>query len=232
MINTVRNTVLAILNKDNRGYITPAIFNLYAKQAQLELFNGYMVDYNNEQFLLNNRKHSTGNGDLLRKVNEVIDYFTISTNLSYNFGGGVFDLPTDNYRLTRVNYNGFNLVEPVSHGKALSLVGSNLTAPTTMYPIYTISERTLMVYPSTITGNISATYIRYPKDPKWTWSTLVNGEPLFDQGANDYQDFELPTSDETRLIVKILQYCGISIREAEVAQAAKSDELQNKQEKL
>ena len=38
MINEVRNAVLAFLNKNNYGYITPQDFNLYAKQAQLELF--------------------------------------------------------------------------------------------------------------------------------------------------------------------------------------------------
>ena len=38
MINTVRNTGMAILHKDNNGYITPEEFNLFAKQAQLEIF--------------------------------------------------------------------------------------------------------------------------------------------------------------------------------------------------
>ena len=41
MINSVRNTVLAILNKNNYGYIAPNDFNLYAKQAQLDLFEDY-----------------------------------------------------------------------------------------------------------------------------------------------------------------------------------------------
>jgi hypothetical protein len=42
MINEVRNTVMAILNKDNNGYVTPEEFNLFAKQAQLELFEEYL----------------------------------------------------------------------------------------------------------------------------------------------------------------------------------------------
>ena len=46
MINSVRNTVLGILNKNNYGYISPQDFNLYAKQAQLELFDEYFSDYN------------------------------------------------------------------------------------------------------------------------------------------------------------------------------------------
>jgi hypothetical protein len=47
MINEVRNTVLALLNKNNNGYLTPEEFNLLAKQAQLEIFEEYFYDYNN-----------------------------------------------------------------------------------------------------------------------------------------------------------------------------------------
>ena len=34
---------MAVLNKDNNGYITPEEFNLFAKQAQLELFEGVFL---------------------------------------------------------------------------------------------------------------------------------------------------------------------------------------------
>jgi hypothetical protein len=45
------------------------------------------------------------------------------------------------------------------------------------------------------------------------------------------QDFELPLSDFSGLVVKILQYAGVSIREMEVVQAAKSEEIQDSQQK-
>jgi hypothetical protein len=45
MIDNVRNTVLSILSKDNRGYITPMEFNLYADQAQKEIFESYFYQY-------------------------------------------------------------------------------------------------------------------------------------------------------------------------------------------
>jgi hypothetical protein len=55
---------------------------------------------------------------------------------------------------------------------------------------------------------------------------LLNGEPAFDQTQPDYQDFELPTEDEYKLVAKILQYCGVVIREAEVAQFASAQQQQ------
>ena len=36
-INTVYQRVLAILNKEQRGYLTPVEFNLFANQAQLDI---------------------------------------------------------------------------------------------------------------------------------------------------------------------------------------------------
>ena len=46
MINSVRNTVFSVLNKNNYGYISPQDFNLFAKQAQLEIFENYFSNYN------------------------------------------------------------------------------------------------------------------------------------------------------------------------------------------
>ena len=37
-VDTVYQRVLAILNKEQRGYITPQEFNLFANQAQMEIF--------------------------------------------------------------------------------------------------------------------------------------------------------------------------------------------------
>ena len=48
MINSVRNTVLAIINKNNYGYISPSDFNLFAKQAQLDIFDEYFILYNQQ----------------------------------------------------------------------------------------------------------------------------------------------------------------------------------------
>jgi hypothetical protein len=94
----------------------------------------------------------------------------------------------------------------------------------------TTSRANFTVYPDTIDAGVNAHYLRYPKEPKWTY-TSVGGDPLFNQSANDYQDFEMPLSDFSDLVVKILQYAGVSIREQEVIAAAKTEELQEIQTK-
>jgi hypothetical protein len=233
MINEVRNTVMAILSKDNNGYITPEEFNLFAKQAQLEVFEDYFFRYVDGVVKQNNRAYNSGYADKLKQTAEVIDSFSANASLTLDAGSS-FKLPSDYYSINVVYYNGKE-VEPITQYKSLNLLASNLTAPTTAYPAYVKRDRAadgsdlITVYPTTITAGVSAFYVRYPLDPKWTY-TQIGGNPLFNQSAVDYQDFELPLSDANDLILRILQYAGVNIREYEVTQFAKQEEMMNKQQ--
>ena len=231
MIDNVRNTVLSIISKDNRGYITPEEFNLFAKQAQMEIFEGYLYDYNNAVSKQNARMINDGYANVLNKLEETIDIFRpVPSTLTYSALSLNYSLPSDIFFINSVIYNNTTEVEKAPYN-ILNLLSSNMTAPSATYPVYTQGANKIKVYPTTIIANIKLDYIRTPADPKWTWSVLSGGEPLFNQGATDYKDFELPLVDEPRLVVKILQYAGISIREAEIVQAAKAEEVQDKQEK-
>ena len=64
----------------------------------------------------------------------------------------------------------------------------------------------------------------------WPYQTLASGEPVFDQSLADFQDFELPLDDESNLIMKILQYAGVSIREADVYAFAKDETAEENQQ--
>lgn len=110
--------------------------------------------------------------------------------------------------------------DKVSVGKITMLNASSLTTPSEFYPSYTLEGQTIKLYPNTINakGKVEAVYFRYPKVPKWTYITLANGEPVFDQSQPDYQDFELPNEDGYKLVTKMLEYFGMEIREMEVTQ--------------
>jgi hypothetical protein len=63
-----------------------------------------------------------------------------------------------------------------------------------------------------------------PKDPKWTFRMLQVGTAVYDPTRPDFQDFEINQDDEVELVVKICQYAGIMIREADVYQFARQEE--------
>jgi len=236
MINSVRNTVLAILNKNNYGYIAPNDFNLYAKQAQLDLFEDLFYEYNYQIVKENVRQSGSGYADIAKGIVEVIDLFSTTAALTQSapqVGTNQYTMPADYYLINKVlcydtagtTYTGE--AERVSHSKITMLTNSNLTAPTTTYPAYTTEASVLTVYPTTITGanQMQVQYIRYPADPVWTYLSITGGAPVFDSSSTSYQDFELSADYETDLVVKILQYAGVSIREAAVVQYANQAEI-------
>jgi|TARA_R110002020_G_scaffold425684_1_gene635120 hypothetical protein len=244
MINSVRNTVLAIINKNNYGYISPSDFNLFAKQAQLDLFDEYFSNYNQQINEENARMSGTGYANIKLGYEEVIDTFSVTATLTQKtintnnyFLPSVTTTGSDYYLLNKVLcFSAGNLLgeaEKVTHNKITLLNNSLLTTPTTRFPAYTQAGDSVLIFPESINSgsDVQAQYIRYPKDPKWTYITLYNGEPLFDQSASDFQDFELPMDDANDLVAKILQYSGISIREKDVFEFGKLDEQQQDQMK-
>jgi len=224
MINSVRNTVLAVANKQNFGYITPLDFNLYAKQAQLDIFEDYFYRYSQWITKQNIRQSGSGYSDHVKNIEQAIDIFS-TINTPDDTLGPVFPLPNDYYLLNVVRY-GNTEIERVSNSKLLNLTSSNLTAPTTAFPVYSMNGTDITVYPNTITTGVTIQYIRTPRDPNWTYFALGpnDSEPLFDQSHPDYQNFELPPEDEPLLVAKILQYAGISIREKDLYVAGQNEE--------
>jgi len=318
MINSVRNTVLSILNKNNYGYISPSDFNLFAKQAQLDIFEDYFYQYNYQINKENARGSGTGYADITKGYEEVINIFSETKFLIPQFNNKFFtpSLTTtnDNYYLLNkvlvysrllisgvndqvlvqdlvdtttdfvasgvqvgdivgntttnasafvgeiININTLRLIdadgnpadifqnfpegyviyddaivneaEKVTQSKITMLNNSLLTAPSTLFPAYTQQEPTLSLFPASINtiGAVQCQYIRYPRDPKWTYVSLIGGEPSFDQSQPDFQDFELSISDEPTLVLKILQYAGMSIREVAAVQFGQGLEAKEDQD--
>ena len=77
-VDTVYQRVLSILNKEQRGYVTPQEFNLFANQAQLDLFEQYFYDINQFGRLNGN---STEYSDMLTILNEKINLFETTADL-------------------------------------------------------------------------------------------------------------------------------------------------------
>lgn len=268
MINKVRETVLSILNKNNYGYVSPIDFNLFAKQAQMDLFEDYFYYINKTVNAENSRLAGTDHADIARQTNEVIDTFTQYRTLALTGASDqTFTLPDNWYTIVNVqwrqndsegNVELENEAERVSEYAIRRLLKSNITAPSKEFPAYIFSQmgfpvtegagtgtlgdlgNQITIYPVADAGKslgCALTWIRYPKEPNWTYSTLVDpatgldtGEAFFNQSVATYQDFELPEADLTDLVYKILQYAGMSIREVMAVQFGEAGENEEEQD--
>lgn len=235
MINEIRNLTLSILNKENQGYLTPLQFNLFAHAAQVEIFQQLSYEYSKSVNRRNKFLHTSGLGDIPKRIAEVIDRFRFQSPLTYNAISLRFEIPDDTFSLGIVYLSATNVeVDIVDSSKVNGLLLSNDTYPTTRYPIGHIVEGQIQVYPTSInsTGSLIANYIRYPATPKWTYTSISGGEPIFNQAAFGYQDFELPEEYMYSLTTKILAMAGVEMREEEIVRFAKSEETQSNQEQL
>jgi hypothetical protein len=299
-VDTVYQRVLSILNKEQRGYVTPQEFNLFANQAQMDLFEQYFYDIN--QF---GRMHGndTEFSDMLNILNEKINLFEVTSAMTY--AGNYWSTPSDLYRIGTLIYNSAE-VERINKNEFLYINASPLTKPTETRPVFvanasgyrvygslivrssnstlngavsssttinisaanpsisignivtgtgisgvvtvaainsngttitlssaqSISNSTVLTFTTPaptqlITAGVACNYIKRPATVQWA-GTLVDGSSL--QSSANSVDFELHDSEETELVIKILELAGISTRELQVYQIAAQEEAKNTQQ--
>ena len=222
-VDTVYQRVLSILNKEQRGYVTPQEFNLFANQAQMDLFEQYFYDIN--QF---GRMHGndTEFSDMLNILNEKINIFEVTAAMTHA-GSGVWTVPVNLYRIGTIIYNNTE-VERINQNEFLYINKSPLTKPSNERPVFVASSDGYKVYGTApLETGITCNYIKRPVTAEWA-GVLVNGSNL--QSSANSVDFELHSSEETELVIKILELAGISTRELQVYQIAAQEEARNTQQ--
>jgi hypothetical protein len=90
-VDTVYKTVLLILNKEQRGYMTPDEFNKVATQVQLETFESYFEDLNQQLRVPDNDSEYSNR---IKNLDEQIAVFKTTGNCSIIPGTNQWNLPT------------------------------------------------------------------------------------------------------------------------------------------
>jgi len=233
MIDQVYRVVQALVNKENNGYLTPTELNLLAKQAQERILSNYFSDYNFAKNKGNRGAINSGYANLDLVIKQKLSRFVSSADMVVNLNGEV-PLPRD---LRFIEDDGvtslFDLpgtmiedvvVSEVDNSKIGRMLKSD-AAPSTVFPVYTLGEGILKVYPPTI-PQVRVRYLRKPKDPNWTYRVIL-GKEVFDMSNGSYQDFELHESEFANIVISMLSQIGIVIRENNVVEIAEN--LKDKQ---
>ena len=243
-VNTVYQTVLLILNKEQRGYITPQEFNDVATQVQLEIFNKYFEDLNQQ----------------IRVPQTDLDYadrvLNIDEKLSIlkTFGTATYDsnaipanpfwiLPTTDvyaqavelYKLGAVTFQPTNKeaveLQRLQRNDFYNIQKSKLTRSTENFPTYLLENNKLFIKPDSITnltGVVNIDFIRKPLDPVWGFEVGGLGQYIYDLTVfnpnvfpnTGSRNFELDTTEQTNIIMRVLKYSGVVINDPAIVQAA------------
>jgi hypothetical protein len=237
-VDKVYKTVLFILNKEQRGYVTPAEFNSIAEQVQFQIFESYFPD-GNQQFRKNqtNSQNDTEFFDMFKDISYKLHPFEEEVPFTYSAVTGGFSQTTPAtdvlYKIGEVisNYTDVNpslasITQLVSKSDFNKISRSKLTAPDNKNPLFftTNTSGSLLLKvtptPNTVTVNALVT----PTPPAWSFTTGGLGQYIYDPGGST--DFQLDGSEQTLLILDILKYFGIVINDPTIIQAASQEAQQ------
>jgi len=234
-IDTVYQRVLAFANKEQRGYITPQEFNLFANQAQQEIFEQYFYDLNQASRIPGNDTVYADIDDMLENKMQIFENTDDAAHgtspLSYTDGitSGSKILPTYIYRVNRIEYNNVDveIVSAADFKDAYS--GGPLTKPSSNRPIANIRKNVLRCFPVITPTRIM--YFKKPINVQWGY-VVINEKALYDPNSQKTTDFELHPSEETELVYKILKFAGVAMQRADIMRAGQGmDMSQIQQEK-
>jgi len=188
-VNTVYKTVLLILNKEERGYVTPDEFNKISAQVQLEIFGNYHNDLNQQ---LRVPQSDTDYADRVASVDEHLSIFKTEGPATYVPTAGTipahFSLPTTDiygntvelFTLGAVSYKEQVELQRLQRMEFYNIQKSPLTKSTESFPTYLLENDRLYVKPDTVTSQINVNFLRKPLDPRWGYYIGSVGQYVYD----------------------------------------------------
>jgi hypothetical protein len=217
-VNDVYKAVLVVLDQNNRGPLAPTEFNKIATQSQQEIYTEYFNELN---LLLRLPKTDVAQADRIALLEEKIALFKRSTFITFTSGTTV-TLTSNVKEVNTVSYNESE-VERIEQRDLYTTNKSPLTAPSAKYPVYTINNRNLTIYPTNLSGGINVDYLNFPSDVKWNFT--VNEEfGNYVYASSGSSDFEIHEFDQPLLVSKILAYAGVLSNDQLAASLASSKE--------
>ena len=186
-VDTVYQKVLALANKEQRGYITPQEFNLFADQAQMEILEQYFYDINQFGRIPGN---DTEYSDMLRLLDEKLAILKKSSTETVT--NGVLALSSNVYKLGSIYHDSGAKLEEINYNEHKLRNLSSLTKPTLKRPIYVNQNGKINIYPNTITS-VFISYVKKPLKPNWGY-VVVNDKPLYNSKTRNISNSWTSTS--------------------------------------
>ncbi len=228
-VDTVYQKVLALANKEQRGYITPQDFNLFANQAQMEIFEQYFCDTNIARKGQGNDTVYADVDDMLEEklqIFETVDTaFTTPTINSYypnvpDWMYRVHELRVKKQKAEILNTKDFNSCQ--SSGPLLR--------PTKTRPVANIRNGKISIVDSDNTTVLPTEiyYFRVPARVNWTY-VVINKNAMYDANPST-QQFELHPSEENQLVNKILMLAGLANQQPDIMKAGQGMDMATKQQ--
>jgi hypothetical protein len=229
-IDNVYQKVLALANKEQRGYITPQEFNLFADKAQNEIFDNYFHGFKMAQ-----RKPTDQMlyADEVEMLEEKLHPFHVDTTVAVT--AATLALPSIHKIISITRANGTQLSQ-LNKTQITFTEGNPLTKAVLTRSVFVREDSgSLTIYPaaSSATWNLDTngdgqndaegfevSYYSAPSTPNWGY--VVAGEKAL-YNASTSVNFQLHVGEEENLVSRILMLAGVTIQKPEIQQAGVQD---------
>jgi hypothetical protein len=233
----VYEAVRELANKDQRGFVTPASFNKFAHQAQLNLFNNMFSEF--EQSRASSRRGINAKGDKSRtkRLQEDLSFYSVTDELEKTNNESFFrkySLDPDVSRIISISTAGGSLLGnstrvPIDivydEEKIERILISDLNKPTEDYPVALVSDN-IEVFPESI-NKIFVRYYRVPRgrSDSGAFSDFVPSlaTTLTDQSGAVH--FDMPEHYEPELALEIAKMIGLHLRDADMYNFSAKEEV-------
>ena len=189
-VDTVYKTVLLILNKEQRGYMTPDEFNKIGTQVQRELFEKCFEDLNQQ---VRTPQTDMDYANRVALTDEKIAEFKTENDQTVaekaigvtNPISNVFTVPSELYKLGSVTYEpsaaSYPELQRLGRSEFYNIRKAPLTTPTKNFPIYLYEDNKCIVYPDDITdvSHIKMQYVKKPTNIRWGYDIGSLGQYVF-----------------------------------------------------
>jgi hypothetical protein len=109
----------------------------------------------------------------------------------------------------------------IDGNKIATKLNRKICPPSIDYPMIQFIGNQVRIYPKDV-DLIEIEYFRQAKEPVWGY-TVVSGKPVYDPSIS--QDVEFSAELMNLIVTKMLTYLGVNLRESELYQMAKADDL-------
>jgi hypothetical protein len=227
------NVVRDIANKEQRGFVTPEVFNTFADVAQKNIFNEMFQELLIAQQVRSKVIDPGRYKSIKKNVIEDLSRYIQEDNLGI---GAALAKPQFLARvISATTQSGIPVEVMYDTEKVSRMLNSRLSSPTADFPVCAIQDD-INVYPVLAEGLVLK-YYRQPTSMNNgvvdntslpTYSvTVSNANPgTYIVNPLDIRDFDLPNHYKNEITTEILKLMGVRLRDADLFSYAKAEDAE------
>ena len=231
----VYNALKDLSNKEQKGFITPNVFNSFAPIAQMNVYNEMFRDFTSAK-QQNRASLDPGRHRSPRKMTaEDLSIYVKDERLRVN-NGNIYFKPSDLGKVISMRVDGEDrgsgtdrvMCEMVYDVEKMNaILGSNLSTPTDQFPVALVSQD-IEVFPDTVSG-VYLTYYSLPTSYDYGPRNVSPMAPQIQFLQNipeplASKDFMIPDEYEPELIAEMAKLLGVRLRDMNLKQFGVQEE--------